>query len=70
MRKAPLIVAGLIFSVIGILNLARSIWGIPIRVDKIITLEPWTGILAFIIMSLLAIWMFSSLRRDDTKQLK
>lgn len=65
MKKAPLIVAGLIFSFVALANLARAIWEIPVTVNKIYTLEPWTGAVAFIIAGLLAIWMFSSLRCNE-----
>ncbi len=65
MKKAPLIVAGLIFSFIALANLARSIWEIPVSADQMFTLEPWTGVIAFFVMSLLAIWMFASLRSRD-----
>lgn len=65
MKNMPLFVAGLIFSLIAILNLARAIWEIPITVGTLFTLAPWTGIIAFIVLSLVAIWMFASLRGDE-----
>lgn len=70
MRRAPLFVAGLIFSLVGILNLARTIWEVPIKVGTLFTLAPWTGMVAFVVMSLLAIWMFASLRGKDNTQIK
>lgn len=65
MKKSPLVFAGCVFSLVAILNLARAIWDVPVTVGSLFTLAPWTGLVVFIIASLFAIWMFSSIRRDE-----
>jgi hypothetical protein len=62
MKKAPLIVAGIIFALVALAHLARIGFQIPLVVGT--TEVPYTvNIVGFIISALLSYWMFCSSKR-------
>lgn len=66
MQKTPLYLITLLITLVAILNLGRFIFDIPITVDGIAVLAPWTGAVAFVVLGLLASWAFKSLWSSDS----
>lgn len=62
MRKAPLIVAGIIFALIALLHLARLYWQVPIIVNDM-PVPLWANSIGFIVAGLLSLWMFCSAKK-------
>jgi hypothetical protein len=57
MREMALIVAGIVFLIVGILHLARVIFKVEIKIGKFVV-PLWPSIFGFIVALLLSLWMF------------
>ena len=59
MKKAALVVSGLVFSIVAILHIVRYVKGWQIIIDQF-TVPMNSSIFAAIVSGILAIWMFMS----------
>ena len=57
MKKAPLIVAGIVFALVALLHLGRIGYQIPIIVGSS-DVPIWANVVGFVIAGLLSFWMF------------
>lgn len=62
MKDIALKVAGFVFLVVSILQLLRVIFGIKVVAGGHVV-PVWLSLVAFIVMGLLAIWMFRALKQ-------
>lgn len=59
-KKLPLILGALVITLGGWINFVRFIWDIPISFGSFV-FPGWTGGIAFLLASLLAVFMFRSI---------
>lgn len=64
MNKAPLIVAGVVFAVVALLQLLRFFFQISVDVNSV-PLPLWVSGIAAIVSGALSVWMFSALKNDE-----
>ena len=63
MKKAPLIVAGIIFACVALLHLARIVFQFPIVIDNyIVPLK--ANVIGFIVATCLSLWMFIAAKKS------
>lgn len=58
--QLPLLIGTLCITFSALANLVRFLWNIPVAVGSF-QLPGWTGGIAFVVLGLLAAWMFQAL---------
>jgi hypothetical protein len=62
MRQAFLIVAGIFFALLALVQLTRLYLHFPVIIDNA-PMPLWTNAIGFVVASLLSLWMFYSAKR-------